>query len=146
MKVAPAQEVEGGILNAASNKTIASNAHQAEVAAKMGAGQKGAGRRKKKVKRGGAENLNAPSSLLPTAGSIAGVHPDDVSIKNINNYNDILAAATGDKLANAAPYFPAKTGGKRTKRKAKYGRRNNRTHRRRNNKSSTRRVGGRRNV
>ncbi len=134
MKTQPAQVVTGGILNAAADKTVAANAHQAEVAAKMGAGQKGG----RKVKRGGA-TLNAPSSLLPTAGSIPGVDPTDISIGHINSLNAIRAAAAGDKLANAAPYYP-KTGGKRTKRKAN-GRRHNRTHRRRHRKSSN---GGRR--
>lgn len=135
MKTQPAQVVQGGILNAAADKTVTANAHQAEVAAKMGAGQKGG----RKVKRGGA-TLNAPSSLLPTASSIPGVDPTDISIRHINSLNAIRAAAAGDKLANAAPYYPAKTGGKRTKRKAN-GRRHNRTHRRRHRKSSN---GGRR--
>ena len=137
MKTQPAQVVQGGILNAAADKTIAANAHQAEVAAKMGAGQKGGKRRK--TKRGGA-TLNAPASLLPTASSIPGVDPTDISIRHINSLNAIRAAAAGDKLANAAPYYPAKTGGKRTKRKAN-GRRHNRTHRRGNRKHSN---GGRR--
>jgi hypothetical protein len=136
MKTQPAQVVTGGILNAAADKTVTANAHQAEVAAKMGAGQKGG--RRKKTKRGGG-TLNAPSSLLPTASSIPGVDPTNTSIKHIDTLNAIRAAAAGDKLANAAPYYP-KSGGKRTKRKAN-GRRHNRTHRRGHRKSSN---GGRR--
>lgn len=144
MKTSPAQNVPGGILNAAADKTIASTAHQIETAEKMGAGQKGG--RKKKIRRGGATTLNAPSSLLPTASSIPGVDPTDISIKNINTLNAIRFAAVGDKLANAAPYYPAKSGGKRTKRKAKHGRRNNRTHRRGHRKSSNGSRRSRRNV
>ena len=144
MVTAPAQTVEGGVLEAAANKTMTSQAHQIEVASKMGAGQKGSGRRR--VKRGGGINLNAPSSLLPSAGSIPGVEPTNSHIEAIDNLNAIRAAATGDKLANAAPYYPAKTGGKRTKRKVKHGRRHHRTHRRGNHKSSSRRHRSRRNV
>jgi hypothetical protein len=139
------QSVEGGILNAAAGKTIDSNIKQAEVAAKMGAGQKGAGRRRK-TKRGGAQNLNAPASLLPSAGSIPGVDPTDTHIKMIDNLNAIRSAAAGDKLSNAAPYYPAKTGGKRTKRKSKHGRRHPRTHRRGHHKSSRGHRRSRRNV
>ena len=103
----------------------------------MGAGQKG-GRRL----RGGA-TLNAPSSLLPSAGSIPGVDPTNTHIAAVDNLNAIRAAAVGDKLHNAAPYYP-KSGGKRTKRKAN-GRRRHRTHRRGNRKSThSRRRGGRR--
>jgi hypothetical protein len=144
MKTHPAQIVPGGILNAAADKTIASTNHQVETAEKMGAGQKGG--RKRRVKRGGATTLNAPSSLLPTAGSIPGVDPTDISIRNVNTLNAIRFAATGDKLVNAAPYYPAKTGGKRTKRKAKHGRRNSRTHRRGHRKSSHGSRRSRRNV
>lgn len=131
------QQVPGGILNAAADVTAASRAHQIETAAKMGAGQKG-GRRL----RGGA-TLNAPSSLLPSAGSIPGVDPTNTHIAAVDNLNAIRAAAVGDKLHNAAPYYP-KSGGKRTKRKAN-GRRRHRTHRRGNRKSThSRRRGGRR--
>jgi hypothetical protein len=140
----PAQNAPGGPLNAAADVTIASRQHQIETAQKMGAGQKGG--RKRKLKRGGAQTLNAPSSLLPSAGSIPGVDPTNSHIKAVDTLNAIRAAATGDKLANAAPYYPAKTGGKRTKRRAKHGRRNHRTHRRGHNKSAGTRRRSRRTV
>jgi hypothetical protein len=95
----------------------------------MGAGQKGG--RKRKAKRGGAATLNAPSSLLPSAGSIPGVDPTNVHIKQVDNLNDNRAAAAGDKLINAAPYYPAKTGGKRTKRRNQKKRKTRRTHKKR---------------
>lgn len=146
MKTLPAQNIQGGLLNAAADKTIASTAHQVEVAQKMGAGQKGAGRRRK-VKRGGSTNYNVPASNLPSASSIPGVgDPTDVSKAHIDTLNAIRAAAAGDKLANAAPYYPAKSGGKRTKRKSKHGRRHHRTHRRGNSKSAHGRRRSRRNV
>lgn len=142
MHIPPTQQVQGGILNAAADKTISANQHQAEVAAKMGAGQKGG----RKVKRGGAESLNAPASNLPSAGSIPGVDPTMTHIRLTDHLNSIVAAAAGDKLHNAAPYYPAKSGGKRTKRKSKHGRRHHRTYRRGNRKSTTHRRRSRRNV
>jgi len=145
MKVAPTQMVTGGILNNAANITAASREHQIETAQKMGAGQKGAGRRRK-AKRGGATSLNAPSSLLPTAGSVPGVDPTDTHIKIMNGYNDVKAGATYDKAGNLPPYDPHKTGGKRTKRKSKHGRRHSRTHRRGHNKSTRHHRRSRRNV
>lgn len=131
------QLVEGGILNAAAGKTVAANEHQAAVAKAMGAGQKGAGKRRK-ARRGGATSLNAPTSLLPTAGSIPGTDPTNTHIGIIDNLNALKAASAGDKLANAAPYYPAKSGGKRTKRKSKHGRRHTRSNRRGHHKSTRR--------
>lgn len=145
MKTLPTQHVEGGILNAAASKTIESNAKQVEAAKHLGAGQKGSGRRK--LRRGGATNLNVPSSNLPSAGTIHGIgDPTDMSKNNMDTLNAIRAASAGDKLANAAPYYPAKSGGKRTKRKSKHGRRSNRTHRRGHSKSSSTRHRRNRNV
>lgn len=139
------QMVTGGILNAAADVTAKSREAQIETAQKMGAGQKGAGRRRK-TKRGGAENLNAPASLLPTASSVPGVDPTKTHTDLIDHLNAIKSAAVGDKLQNAAPYYPAKSGGKRTKRKAKHGRRHSRTHRRGHNKSTRRHRRGSRHV
>ncbi len=144
MKFPAAQIVPGGPLNAAADVTISQRNAQIETAAKMGAGQKGAGRRRK-VKRGGSQNLNVHASSLPTAGSIPGVDPTNTHKNLTDTLNQLRADRTGDALHNAAPYYPAKTGGKRTKRKSKHGRRNNRTHRRGHRKSShTRRRGNRR--
>lgn len=138
----PVQNIEGSALEAASKTTLDANAKLAATAKAMGAGQKGAGRRK--IRRGGADNLNARPPMLPEAGSIKGVSAMGVHLQNINNQRQISTDAVGDKLMNAQPYDPTPTkGGRRTKRnrKAKNGRRNNRTHRRGHRKSSSR--GGR---
>jgi hypothetical protein len=136
----PVQDLQGSPLEAASKTTLDSNAKLAETAKAMGAGQKGSGRRKMR----GGENLNAHIPSVPEAGTIRGVSHAQNHLTNVNNLNQIRASASGDKLMNAQPYDPTPTkGGRRTKRhrKAKNGRRNNRTHRRGNRKSTSR--GGR---
>jgi hypothetical protein len=136
------QKIEGSTLESASKMTLDSNLKLAETAKAMGAGQKGA--RRKKIRRGGSDNLNVHSPLLPEAGTIQGVSAVGVHMQNINNQRQISTDAVGDKLMNSQPYDPTPTkGGRRTKRnrKAKNGRRNNRTHRRGHRKSSSR--GGR---
>jgi hypothetical protein len=141
LHVPQVQDIEGGMLEAASSKTLAANSKLAETAKAMGAGQKGSGRRRK-IKRGGAtQNLNIHSPMLPSAGTIRGVSVDNVHKSGVDNLNQIRASASGDKLLNAQPYDPTPTkGGRRTKRhrKAKNGRSNKRTHRRGNRKSSHR--------
>lgn len=140
----PVQDLEGSALEAASTKTLASNAALAATAKAMGAGQKGSGRKRtqkslkgKKKLRGGAENLNAHEINLPEAGTIRGVSAMQNHLTNVNNLNQIRADASYDKLLNSQPYDPTPAkGGKRTKRtRQKHGRRNNRTHRGRNRKS-----------
>ena len=129
-KTPAVQDVEGGILNAATAKSVASNAKTAEIYKSLGAGQKG-GKRKY---RGGAGNV--PASPLPTAGSIPGVSHQSVMQKIINNHNDIVTAGSYDKLANAPPI---KLGGQRVKRRRstkKHGRRHNGTRRRRSRRNS----------
>jgi hypothetical protein len=132
MYTPPSQNVPGGMLNAAADKTIDARTHQIETAQKMGVGQKGG---RKRRFRGGADNLNAHASLLPSAGSIPGVDATNLHVDNTDRLNAIRAASTGDKLANAPAYYPAKSGGKRTKRKSN-GRRHHRTHRRGHRKST----------
>jgi hypothetical protein len=113
----------------------------------MGAGQKGA--RRKKNKRGGSNNLNVHPPMIPEAGTIKGVSALGVHIQNINNQRQISTDAVGDKLMNAQPYDPTPTnGGRRTKRnrKAKNGRRNNRTYRRGYRKPSSRSRRGSRSI
>jgi len=142
----PVQDLQGSPLEAASKTTLDSNAKLAETAKAMGAGQKGSGRRRKM--RGG-ENLNAHIPSVPEAGTIRGVSHAQNHLTNVNNLNQIRASASGDKLMNAQPYDPTPTkGGRRTKRhrKAKNGRRNNRTHRRGNRKSTSRGGRSRRSV
>jgi hypothetical protein len=135
------QHLQGSPLEAASARTIESNARLAETAKSMGAGQKGARRKKK----GGAApiNMNAQIPSLPEAGTISGVSHAQNHLRNIDNLNQLRADASGDKLMNAQPYDPHMKGGRRTKRhrKAKNGRRSNRTHRRGHRRSTHR--GGR---
>ena len=144
----PIQDLQGSALEAASKTTLDSNAKLAETAKAMGAGQKGSSRRKRSLRRGGADSLNAHIPSVPEAGTIRGVSHAQNHLTNVNNLNQIRADASGDKLMNAQPYDPTTTGGRRTKRhrKAKNGRRNNRTHRRGNRKSTTRGGRSRRSV
>jgi hypothetical protein len=136
------QNLQGSPLEAASAKTLESNAKLAEAARSMGAGQKGSARRRKKMK-GGLVNLNAQIPSLPEAGTIPGVSHAQNHMRNVDNLNQLRADASGDKLMNAQPYDPHVKGGRRTKRhrKAKNGRRSNRTHRRGHRRSTHR--GGR---
>jgi hypothetical protein len=123
------QEINGSALEAASRTTIESNAQLAGMAKALGAGQKGASRRrrhtKKKAKRGGS--LNATPLGLPTANSVAGLNADDVHVKLANVRAQNIVNGSGDKYANAQPMI---LGGKRRTRKAKNGHRRHRTHRR----------------
>ncbi len=126
-----AQKLNGSPIEAASKVTIDSNAQLAGMAKSLGAGQKGASRRrrhskKRKVKRGGA-SLNVTPLNLPTANSMPGVSADNTHEKLVNFKNQLAANALGDKDINAPP---AIVGGKRRTRKAKNGHRRNRTHRR----------------
>jgi len=121
----PTQKIEGSAIEAAAQRTTASNAAQVAAFKSLGGGQKG-GRKY----RGGA-NLNASIPFLPSANSIPGVSHEDVHLAGVNNLNQLRASAAGDHLSKAAPY---QRGGKRTRRKAN-GRGHKRTHRRRNNKS-----------
>jgi len=128
MHIPKQSNVPGGALEAAAAVTINSRNHQIATAKAMGVGQKG--------------GANAPASTLPTAGSIPGVDPTNTHIRNVDNLNAIRAARAGDALANAAPYYPAKKGGRRTK----HGRGRTRAHRRRNHKSSRSRRRSRRRI
>ncbi len=145
------QNISGGILEAASSKTIASQQLQSDAAKNLGAGQKGSGRRKtlRKSKskrgkslrgkpslwRGGATpNLNVNIVELPTANSIDGVSHETNHINAVDNLNQLRANSLYDGLANATPRM---VGGK-NKGKAKNGSRHNRTHRRKRSKSSHR--------
>lgn len=145
MHIPGVQDIDGSPLEAASARTLASNAKLAETAKNMGSGQKGAGRKKQ---RGGApENLNAHLPNLPEAGTIKGVSAANVHLANVNSRNAVSAGAMYDQLGSAQPYDPM-AGGRRTKRKrkAKNGRSNKRTHRRGNRKSSSHRRRSRRAV
>jgi len=138
-KTPAVQEVEGGILNAATAKSVQSNAKTAEIYKTLGAGQKGG---KRKHRGGGA---NVPPSPLPTASSIPGVSPQSVTEKIINNHNQLTANASYDKLAHAAPRV---VGGsvKRRRSTKRHGRKRHRTHRRRSRRHSRIRGRSRRSV
>ena len=122
----PTQQINGSPLEAASKVTIESNAQLASMAKALGAGQKGASRRRRRTKKRGG-SLNATPLNLPTAGSIPGVNADSTHVKLVDFKNQFAANASGDKLANAQPMI---LGGKRRTRKAKNGHRRHRTHRR----------------
>jgi len=150
----PVQDLQGSALEAASTKTIASNASLAATAKAMGAGQKGSSRKrslklKRKLKRGGATNMNAQAVNLPEAGTIKGVSAMQNHLTNVDNLNQVRFSAVYDKASSLPAYDPTPAkGGKRTKRKhtQKHGRRSNRTHRGRNRKSSSHSRRSRRSV
>ena len=91
------QNLEGGLLIGAAQKSIATTAAQANHAKLAGAGM-----------RGGA--LHVPSA--PEGGSIPGVSFAGNHENLINMKNQTIANTTYDKLAGTTPY---KIGGKRSK-------------------------------
>jgi len=138
MYVPGGQRLQGSALEVASAKTLAANAQMAQAAKSLGVGQKGAGRRKRKM-RGGALNLNVNAPVIPEAGTVPGVSAIGNHMKNVDNLNQLRADSVGDKLAGLQPYS-VKGGSRRTKRhrKAKNGRSRKRTHRRGNSRSTHR--------
>ena len=128
--------VEGGPINAASAKTMASLAESAEASKAMGAGQKGSSRRRRRRSRkhrgGAAANMTVNVPTLPTANSVPGSSFADVNKQAVDNLNAIKFAGAYDKLSNAPPVQVK--GGTRKRRnkskKRKNGRRSKRTHRR----------------
>lgn len=159
------QNVQGGLIEAASAKTLASQAAAATHYQNMGAGQKGSGRRKtrkgkgkrkgKKSKknrriRGGAQSLNMVPLGLPTANSVPGVNADDVFKAGVDLKNQIAADKSYDHLRGATPImlggfrfrdaeelYPGSGSQEDTKGRHKVnGRHSKRTHRRRNSKRS----------
>jgi len=145
----PTQKITGSIAQAAAQKTTQDAANQAAAFKALGAGQKGASRRRRYV--GGATQNVTPSNL-PTANSIPGANPTDVMKKLVDVHTQLKASGTYDKLINAPP---AKVGGfrmygaedlypgsgtqpdtkDRRKTKKKHGRRHKRTHRGKRSKS-----------
>jgi hypothetical protein len=161
-----AQNIQGGLIEAASAKTLASQAAAADHYENMGAGQKGAGRRKtrkgkrkgkskksRKVKRGGAQSLNMVPLGLPTANSVPGVDADSVFKAGVDLKNQIVADKSYDHLRGSTPMtvggfrfregeevYPGSGSQEDTKgrSKVKHGRHSKRTHRRGHHKRSTR--------
>lgn len=164
LHIPAAQNIQGGLIEAASAKTIASQAAAADHYKNLGGGQKGAGRRRsrkhkgkrksRKVRRGGAQSLNMVPLGLPTANSVPGVNADDVLKGTVDLKNQIAADKSYDHLRGATPIklggfrfrdaeelYPGSGSQEDTKgrSKVKHGRRSKRTHRRRHRKSSHRR-------
>jgi hypothetical protein len=164
LHIPAAQNIQGGLIEAASAKTIASQAAAADHYKNLGGGQKGAGRRRsrkhkgkrksRKVRRGGAQSLNMVPLGLPTANSVPGVNADDVLKGTVDLKNKIAADNSSDHLRGATPIklggfrfrdaeelYPGSGSQEDTKgrSKVKHGRRSKRTHRRRHRKSSHRR-------
>jgi len=123
-KTVSAQNVEGGLINAASAKTVESHKQAAAAYKSLGAGQKGGKRRKM---RGGSEPANVPPSILPTANSIGGVSHSGVMKHIVDTHNQLKASGVYDKLSGSAPKL---VGGriKRSRKTKKHGRRSKRNH------------------
>ncbi len=127
------QNITGTPIDAAAAKTLAANAQQVATANSLGAGQKGASRRRRRM-RGGV-NLNASIPSVPEAGSIPGVSHAQNHLDAVNNLNQIRADAVYDGLHNATPMA---VGGKRSRKAKKHGRSHKRTNRRKHRKHVTR--------
>jgi len=156
----PTQKINGSIAQAAAQKTTQDAANHAAAFKALGAGQKGASRRRRHT--GGALQNVTPSNL-PTANSVPGANPTDVMKKLVDVQTQLKASGTYDKLINAPP---AKVGGlriygaedlypgsgtqadtkDRRKTKKKHGRRHKRTNRRKRSKSRNLRRRSRRAV
>ena len=149
----------GGPIDVAASKTIAAQQSQINAAKSLGAGQKGASRKRRK-QRGGV-NLNANIPILPEAHSIPGVSHAQVHLNAVNNLNAIKAAGVYDGLSGATPIkmggfrihdaeelYPGSGTQEDTKHrrrtKKKHGSRNKRINRRVSRKSTARRSRKRR--
>lgn len=153
------QHMQGSPIEAAAAKTLAAQASQVAAAKALGAGQKGASRRRRR-QRGGV-NLNANIPSIPEAGTIPGVSYAQNHLNGINNLNQLRHDAVYDGLYKATPIqlggfrlrdaeelYPGSGTHEDTKHrrktKKKHGSRHKRTHRRVSRKSSARRSRGRR--
>ena len=164
LQIPVAQNVQGGLIEAASQKTIASQAASAANYKNLGGGQKG-GRRTRKHKskskhkvRGGAQSLNMVPLGLPTANSVSGINTDDVFKAGVDLKNQLVADKSYDHLRTATPIkmggfrfrgaeelYPGSGTEEDTKGRRKVnGRRSKRTHRRKRSKSTHRRSRKRR--
>jgi hypothetical protein len=165
-----AQNIQGGLIEAAGAKSIASQNAAATHYQNMGAGQKGSGKkksRKRKSKskktrrmRGGAESLNMVPLGLPTAGSVPGIDADNVHLQAVDLKNQVSADKLYDHLRGATPIklggfrlrgadelYPGSGAEEDTKGRRKVnGRRGKRTHRRKRGKSTHRRSRKRRHI
>jgi hypothetical protein len=108
----PVQRITGSPIDAATTKTLSSQANAAAAAKSLGAGQRGGKSRRKNRKRnkitrrryrGGYTNMNARIPSVPEAGTIPGVSMSNNHLKNVDNLNQIRADKTGDSLIHASP-------------------------------------------
>lgn len=124
------QNIEGGLLEAASAKTSSSISAQATQAKGLGVTMRGSSRKFKFMKGGNPAKI----PIVPEAHSIPGVSADKTHLALVDGLNDLKTARVYDGLVNSQPY---KVGGKR-----KHGRSHKRTNRRRhrvNTRRSTKR-------
>jgi hypothetical protein len=127
------QNIQGGPLVHAANKTATSIAAQARHAAGAGVTMRGSGRH-----RGGGTVINAP--YIPEGGTIPGQSVSKVHAGLLGNLNAIKTGAVYDKLNSATPYKVSggkrrrKTNGKRKHRNI-HRKSRRRTHRSRRNHS-----------
>jgi hypothetical protein len=130
--VPAAQNVTGGIIEAATAKTETSRAEAAAAFKNLGGGQKGGRRRRMK---GGSAPANVPPTNLPSANSIPGVSHEGVMKSSVDTLNQIKASASYDGLRGSAAKL---VGGrkKRSRKTKKNGRKHKRTHRRRVGRNS----------
>ena len=153
------QHIQGSPIEAAAAKTLAAQQSQIAAAKALGAGQKGASRRRRRM-RGGV-NLTANIPSIPEAGTIPGVSHAQNHLNAVNNLNQLRADQVYDGLTNATPIkmggfrfrdaeelYPGSGTHEDTKHrrrtKKKHGSRNKRTHRRVSRKSTARRSRRRR--
>lgn len=132
-KALPAQQITGTPIEAAANKTLATQAQQVATAKAMGAGQKGSSRKRRRMR--GGTNLNASIPNVPEAGTIPGVSHAQNHLDAVNNLNQIRADKVYDGLHNATPRA---VGGKRSRKVKKNGRSHKRTNRRKHSKHASR--------
>lgn len=129
------QNITGSPIDAAAAKTMASQSEQAQAVKALGAGQKGASRRRLRRYRGGSEGI----PKIPEGGTIPRVSFAGNHVNAVDNLNQLRADKVYDGLANAPP---VKVGGftkkRRGKSKKRHGRRNNRTRRGNRNKHTSR--------
>ena len=158
LQIPVAQNVQGGLIEAASQKTIASQAASAANYKNLGGGQKGGRRTRKRKVRGGAQSLNMVPLGLPTANSVSGINTDDVFKAGVDLKNQLVADKSYDHLRTATPIkmggfrlrgaeelYPGSGTEEDTKGRRKVnGRRSKRTHRRKRSKSTHRRSRKRR--
>lgn len=118
------QKIAGSAVDAATANFSEKISQQAGASRSLGAGQRGAGRRRKKHRGGG----NVVPPAIPSAGSIPGISPASVHVGAVNNLAQIRAGAAYDKHMGGQPM---QVGGKKKKtRRKRNGRNNTRNHRR----------------